>query len=281
MADDLNFEAHRDHLLRVAYGALGSVSEAEDVVQDAYLRFERADRDDIRDVRAWLTTVVGRLALDALDSARARREVYVGPWLPEPIVEDDPADRVSLDESVSMALMVLLESLSPAERTAFVLHDIFDVPFEEVAEAVGRTSESVRQLASRARRHVAAGRPRFPASRDEHREIVFAFGAAAVLGDFERLLELLDPDVVWRSDGGGKAQASLVPQHGAKKIAKAMVSLSALGPQEAAMPDVNGAPGVVLRAADGTMTVYAFTINAGRITEIHCIRNPDKLDHLQ
>lgn len=280
MADELSFEAHRAHLLRVAYGTLGSMSEAEDVVQDAYLRYRRADPDDIRDPRAWLTRVVGRLALDALGSARARREVYVGPWLPEPIVEDDPADHATLDDSVSMALMVLLESLSPAERTAFVLHDVFDVPFEEIAEAVGRTPEAVRKLASRARRHVEAGRPRFPASRDEHREIVFAFGTAAIAGDMDRLLELLDPDVVWRSDGGGKAWASRTPQHGAEKVAKAMIALSELGPQEATMPDVNGAPGVVLRAPDGTATVYAFTIDRGRITEIHCVRNPDKLTRL-
>ena len=158
----------RPRLLRLAYSELGDVGEAEDVVQEAWLRLERTDAEAIENLDGWLTTVVARLALDRLRSARARRETYVGPWLPEPVVSDDPADRVTLDESVSYALLTVLEQLSPAERTAFVLHDVFDVPFGDVAEVVGRTPEAVRQLASRARRRVTRERPRFPASRDEH-----------------------------------------------------------------------------------------------------------------
>ena len=200
------FAQARPRLLRLAYSELGDVGEAEDVVQEAWLRLERADAEAIENLDGWLTTVVARLALDRLRSARARRETYVGPWLPEPLVSDDPADRVTLDESVSYALLTVLEQLSPAERTAFVLHDVFDVPFGDVAEVVGRTPEAVRQLASRARRHVRRERPRFAASRDEHERAVRAFARAVAEGDLEGLVAVLDPDVVWTSDGGGRAR---------------------------------------------------------------------------
>src|SRR4051794_6702856 len=172
------FEAERAHLVRVAYGQLGSIAEAEDVVQDAWLRLQRVDAEEIRDLRAWLTTTVSRLALDALRSARMRRERSVGQWLPEPLVADtgaDPADRVTLDESVGMALLVVLESLSAGERVAFVLHDVFGAPFDAVAEVLGVSSDAARQLASRARREVEARRPRFPADRERHQEIVTTF----------------------------------------------------------------------------------------------------------
>jgi RNA polymerase sigma-70 factor (ECF subfamily) len=280
------FEAHRAHLVRVAYGTLGSVAEAEDVVQEAWLRLQRLeDAGAIRDVRAWLTTVVSRLALDALGSARARRERYVGPWLPEPLVEDlttpDPADRVTLDESVSMALMVVLEQLSPAERTAFLLHDVFDLGFEEVAAVVGRTPQAARQLASRARRHVQDGRPRFPASRDEHVEVVGAFAAACSEGDLDALVALLEPDVVWRSDGGGHVTASRKPQRGAAKVARGMLALARRPPRGAYLAQVNGAPGIVMRDGDGVLTVMAFTVAGARITAIDVMRNPEKLRHVR
>ena len=187
MTDAERFAEARPRLLRLAYSELGDLGEAEDVVQEAWLRLERVDAQAIENLDGWLTTVVARLALDRLRSARARRETYVGPWLPEPLVSDDPADRVTLDESVSYALLTVLEQLSPAERTAFVLHDVFDVPFGEVAEVVGRTPEAVRQLASRARRHVTQESPRFAASRDEHDRAVRAFAQAIAEGDLEGL----------------------------------------------------------------------------------------------
>ena len=189
------FEELRPHLRAVAYGTLGTLAEADDVVQEAWLRLEQTDVAEIRDLRGFLTTVVGRLALDALGSARRRREKYVGPWLPEPLVDDDPADRVTLDESVTMALLVVLETLSPAERTAFVLHDVFGMSFADVAEVVGRSPAAVRQLGARARKHVDEGRPRFPASREEHERIVGAFVGALGEGDVDAMLKLLDPDV--------------------------------------------------------------------------------------
>lgn len=275
------FEALRPHLLRVAYGTLGSLAEAEDVVQDAWLRAQRTDWSEVRDTKAFLTTVVSRLALDALGSARVRRETYVGSWLPEPIVEDlDPADRVTLDESVSMALMVVLESLSPAERAAFLLHDVFGVGFDEVADVVGRTPAAVRQLASRARKHVEAERPRFATTADEQTRVVQAFVHAAAEGDLDGLLAVLDPDVVWRSDGGGKVTAVRTPQRGAQVTAKAMATWGRRPWTDLRIARVNGAPGIVLRDSDGVLTVMAFTVDGGRITALDVVRNPDKLRHL-
>lgn len=300
------FEAERPYLRRLAYGTLGSVAEAEDVVQDAWLRLQRADSGAIRDLRAWLTTVVGRLALDALDAARTRRERYVGPWLPEPLVEaaggdaalgpvaagaatralgEDPADRVTLAEEVTTALLVVLERLSPAERTAFVLHDVFGLPFQEVAEVVGRTPAAVRQLATRARRHVEDGTPRFPASREEHAGVVAAFAEAWAAGDVDGLLSVLDPDVTFRSDGGGKVVAVLTPQHGADRVARTLAGFARAaarrgGDVRGGLADVNGLPGLVLRDGDVT-SVVSLTVDRGRIVAIDVVRNPDKLRHVR
>ncbi|MEV5707593.1 RNA polymerase sigma factor SigJ [Actinoallomurus sp. NPDC052274] len=276
------FEAERPRLLSVAYATTGSLAEAEDCVQDAWLRLRRLeDPSTIRELPAWLTTTVGRLALDALGSARVRRERYVGPWLPEPLVQDahadDPADRVTLDETVSMALLVVLERLSPAERTAFLLHDVFGIPFDEVAEVVGRTPVAVRRLASRARKHVEEGLPRFPPTYDEQRELVSAFMSACQGGDLERLVGVLDPEVTMRGDGGGKVPAVSRVEGGAEQVARLLVGFTAQPSVEVRIADVNGAPGLVLRDPAGVLTVMAFTVDAGRITAIDAIRNPDKL----
>ena len=274
------FEAHRGRLLRVAYATVGSVPEAEDCVQEAWLRLQAQDPASIRDMGAWLTTTVSRLAYDTLGSARARRERYVGSWLPEPLVadlDDDPAQRVTLDESVSMALLVVLERLSPAERTAFLLHDVFGLAFEEVADVVGRTPAAVRQLASRARKHVEDGRPRFPPSAAEQRRLVTAFAEACGNGDVQQLVALLDPDVVWRADGGGKATAAHPAEGGAQNVTRFLLALARRPPRSVRMASVNGAPGVVMRDADGVLTVIAFTVDAGRITALDVMRNPDKL----
>ncbi len=276
------FEALRPTLLRAAYRLLGSLADAEDVVQEAWLRLSRAPRsEEVRDLRAFTMTTVTRLSYDVLGSARARRESYVGPWLPEPLVEElDPSGRITLDESVSMALMLVLERLTPAERTAFVLHDTFGMPFEEIAEIVGRTPSAVRQLASRARRQVQASRPRVPVSAQKHLEVVSAFAAACADGDLERLLDLLDPDVVWRVDGGGNVNASLKPQRGALHVAKAMLALTRTKAPSGRPAIVNGAPGGVIINADGEMTVISITLDAGRIVAIDYVRNPDKLRHV-
>jgi RNA polymerase sigma-70 factor (ECF subfamily) len=281
----LEFERLRPYLRRIAYSHLGSVSEAEDVVQEAWLRLERAERPGIRDLRGWLATVVARLAIDALTSARARREHYIGTWLPEPLVatrgDEDLADRVTLDESVSMALLVVLESLTPAERSAFLLHDVFGYSFEKVAGIVGRSPQAARQLAARARRHVEAARPRFPATAAQQRQLLEAFLAAAASGDLEALLALLDPQVEYRSDGGGRVPAAGQVLRGAERVANALVAMAAhyRGALEVAVVEVNGAPGLLVEG-QGTVSVVALTVDAGRIRAIDVIRNPDKLRHL-
>jgi RNA polymerase sigma-70 factor, ECF subfamily len=274
------FEQARPRLLRLAYSELGDVGEAEDVVQEAWLRLERADAEAIENLDGWLTTVVARLALDRLRSARARRETYVGPWLPEPIVTDDPADHVTLDESVSYALLTVLEQLSPAERTAFVLHDVFDVPFDEVAVVVGRRPEAVRQLASRARRHVERERPRCTASSDDHDRAVRAFAQAVAEGDLEGLVAVLDPDVIWTSDGGGRATASRKPLRGGARVARAWVALGRTSTHEPIEIELNGQLGLVLPSGDGHRAALSLVVSDGRITRIDAIRNPDKLRRL-
>jgi RNA polymerase sigma-70 factor (ECF subfamily) len=275
------FSEARPRLMRLAYSELGDVGEAEDVVQEAWLRLERAEAETIENLDAWLTTVVARLALDRLRSARARRETYVGPWLPEPLVsDDDPADRVTLDESVSYALLTVLEQLSPAERTAFVLHDVFDVPFGDVAEVVGRKPEAVRQLASRARRHVKRERPRFTASRDEHERAVRAFAHAVAEGDLDGLVEVLDPEVVWTSDGGGRATASRKPVHGGSRVARAWAALSRRAVGEPIEMTLNGRLGLVVPSGDGHRAALSFVVSLGRIVRIDAVRNPEKLRRL-
>ena len=280
------FEQLRPYLLRVAYSHLGTVGEAEDVVQEAWLRLERTGRAEIRDLRAWLTTVVARLAIDALTSARARREQYVGMWLPEPLVatgraDEDLADRVSLDESVSMALLVVLEALTPPERSAFLLHDVFGYSFEQIADIVGRSPQATRQLAARARRHVEAGRPRFPATAAQQRQLLEAFVSAASSGDIDALLALLDPQVEYRSDGGGRVAAVAQVVRGAERVATMLAAMAAhyRGVVEAAVVEVNGAPGLLVEGG-GELSVVALTVDAGRVRAIDVIRNPDKLRHL-
>jgi RNA polymerase sigma-70 factor (ECF subfamily) len=285
-----SFEELRPRLFQVAYGILGSVAEAEEVIQDAWLRLERADRERIEDLGAWLKTVVARLSLDALRSARRRREAYVGEWLPEPLVgplpggEESAADRLSLDEAVAGALTLVLERLTPAERTAFLLHDTFGMPFADVAELVGRTPDAVRQLAARARRNVTDAGSRFQVGREEQERIVIAFAGACATGDLRQLLGLLDPDVVFRSDGGGRVIASRRPIRGAERVARALIALAkrqrSLPERSGRLASVNGRVGLVAHAGEAT-TVMSFTLEGGRIAAIDSIRNPEKLAHLK
>ncbi len=289
------FEAQRPYLLRVAYAILGSLSEAEDCVQEAWLRLARQpDVSAIRDLRAWCSTTVSRLALDALQSARVRREQYVGPWLPEPLLgtldlaggdgsraaAEDPADRVTLDESVSLALLIVLERLSPAERTAFLLHDVFGFTFEQTGEVTGRTAAAARKLADRARDHVDAGQPRFPPTREQQLEVVGAFVTACTEGDLEGLVVLLDPEVIWRTDGGGVVRAAQQVHQGAEKVARAMLALRRTGAASGQLVEVNGVPGILTTDHDGTLSVISLTVDDGRIVAIDIIRNPEKLTNL-
>lgn len=282
------FELHRNRLRGIAYRITGSVSDSEDALQEAWLRWQAlpADQvDRISEPRAWLTTVISRICYDQLTSARARRETYVGPWLPEPVVsEGGPEERAVLDESVSLALLRVMERLSPAERTAFVLHDVFAVPFPEIADALGRSAGAVRQLASRARRQVRAQAPRRSLDRAEHRRAVEAFRSAVLDGDFDALLAVLHPEVVWHSDGGGKVIAARVPVHGVERVAQVARRIARdYDPtaMRALLRDVNGAPGIVITAPEWDLTaVLGFTVHEGRITAVDFVINPDKLSHL-
>ena len=281
-----DFERLRPYLLRVAYSHLGSLDDALDVVQEAWLRLQRSGPDQVHDLRAWLTTVVARLSLDELTSARARRERYVGTWLPEPIVNSlgqsgDPSERVCLDESVSMALLIILESLSPAERCAFLLHDVFDYSLEEVAGILGRSLEATRQLAARGRRSVQARQPRHAVGADEQRRVVTAFLAACQSGKLETLIELLDPEVVFRSDGGGLVPAARTIFTGAERVARIAAALARKRPLVGAqLVPVNGASGLMIES-EGVLSIVAFTVSHGRISEINVMRNPTKLRHLR
>ncbi|MFI5782477.1 RNA polymerase sigma factor SigJ [Nocardia sp. NPDC051570] len=281
------FEEHRQYLRRLAYSTLGSLSDADDVVQEAWLRLQRwyenrSPGAEIDNLRAWLSTVVGRLALDQLGSARARREQYVGEWLPEPEVTtwEDPADRVTQDERVTTALLIVLESLSPAERTAFVLQDVFGMSGPEVAEVVGRTPAAVRQLASRARKHVEEGTPRFPASPGDHAKAVSAFAVAWRSGDLGALLGVLDDKVTLTADGGGKVPAIRQPVSGGELVARMFLGWYRAGDGGwGRRVLVNGRPGLMV--FDGHhLGVFSFIIEHDRITGITVVRNPDKLHNL-
>jgi RNA polymerase sigma-70 factor (ECF subfamily) len=281
------FDLARPRLNRVAYAVLGSRHEAEDVVSETWLRLAAADADEqVRDVDAWATVAVARAALDSLRSARSRREVYVGPWLPEPIVSShataDPADRVTLDESVSYAMLVVLESLTPAERTAWVLHDVFEMPFTEIAGIVGRTHPAVRQLAARARAHLESHRPRLDVAAAEHDRTVAAFLAAAAGGDLSALLAVLDPDVVCTSDGGGRVSAARKPVLGADRVARFVLGIgSKVLPEETIeVITVNGMSGLGVRRGSQLTAVVSLTVANGRVMRVDVIRAPDKLPQM-
>jgi RNA polymerase sigma-70 factor (ECF subfamily) len=276
------FAALRPRLVGVAYGLLGSVAEAEDVVQDAWLRLQRSDIDRIEDLTGWLVTTTSRLALDVLRSARTRREAYVGPWLPEPVeTAPDPADTVSLADAMSWAMLVVLETLSPAERAAFVLHDVFGLTFDEVAAALGRSAAACRKLASRAREHVEERRPRFDVDPRRHRAVVDAFAAAAGTGDFDRLLELLDPDAVMVSDGGGIVRAARNPIHGAERIARFLTGIRARNPGRVyRCAVVNGEAALVAFFGDQVDGVITLGVEDGRIARVDYVRNPHKFHGL-
>ncbi len=286
--------SERRQLINLAYRLLGSLAEAEDVVQETYARWyamSRQRQDAIESPGAWLTTVASRICLNLLGSARARRETYVGEWIPEPLPERaewitgqpggttaDPADRVTLDESVAMAFLVVLESMTPAERVAFILHDVFRYSFAEVAEIVGRSPAACRQLASSARRRIRASHaPASPAA--QQAGIVRAFKAAWEAKDIDALIGLLDPDATAIADGGGLAITFLLPIEGGEQIARAWVEIANRAPSNMTFLErtVNGQPGLVAQQDGVTVTVFAFEVAGDRIRHIWAVRNPEKL----
>ena len=289
------FEQHRRLLFTVAYQMLGSVADAEDVVQDTWLRWSATDRADVADPRAYLVRITSRLALDRLGSARSRRESYVGPWLPEPLLTGtstvagaapppDPDDAAVLGEQVSLALLVVLETLSPAERAVFVLREVFGLPAGEVAAILGRSEAAVRQTAHRAREHVRARQPRFDADRSAQRVVTERFLAACAGGDVEALLAALAPDVVLVTDGGGRAKAALRPIVGAQKVARFLMATAAQGLSipglRLEVTDVNGAPGVVAWVRGEPFMTMSLLLVDGLVERVLVVRNPEKLTGL-
>lgn len=275
------FVAHRRLLFTVAYEMLGSAADAEDVVQETWLRWAGVDHDAVRDPRAYLVRIVTRQSLNRLRTLVRRREEYVGEWLPEPLLTSpDVADDVELAESVSMAMLTVLETLRPAERAVFVLHEVFEVPYDEVAEAVGRTPATVRQIAHRAREHVAARQPRVHVDRSTRIAVVERFLAALQTGDVQALLDVLAPDVVLRSDGGGVVPAVRTPVLGAAAVARRLAQLGRLPHRPVVETTwLNGAPAARIDV-EGDVTAVSFLVEDGLITGIFAVRNPSKLTRL-
>jgi RNA polymerase sigma-70 factor (ECF subfamily) len=279
------FEGHRDHLRAVAYRMLGSVSDAEDAVQEAWIRLNRSDDAAIDNLGGWLTTVVGRVCIDMLRARQARRETHLDTWLPEPIVSTGqavgPEEQSLLAESVGLALLVVLETLTPDERLAFVLHDMFAVPFDEIASMLDKTPEAARQLASRARRRVQGTAAVPDSDLATQRRAVEAFLAAAREGDFDALIQVLNPDVVFRVDSGGRARELPPLLTGAQAVAGQAANGGPRFAQFCELVLVNGAAGLVLRRPDGIFGVAAMTVVNGKISEIDLILDPDKLAAVQ
>jgi RNA polymerase sigma-70 factor (ECF subfamily) len=284
------FDELRPSAFAIAYRMLGSVTEAEDVVQEGFLRLHRAREggEQIESPRAYLSTVVSRLSLDELRSARVRRETYVGEWLPEPLVasaDDDPARKLEMADSLSLAFLVLLESLSPEQRAAFLLREVFDEPYDRIAEIVGTSEQNARQLVTRARRHVAERRPRFEASRAQQEELATRFFAATKDGDLEGLEELLAHDAVLHSDGGGKVPSIKRAIHGRAKVARALVAGARAGARFGGFisrrQEVNGQPGALFFDREGRLAgVMILDVADGQIQAVSTIVNPEKLRHL-
>jgi RNA polymerase sigma-70 factor (ECF subfamily) len=284
--DQQSFNEYRKLLFSVAYRILGTVADAEDVVQDAWIKWSAADRSQVADPKSYLTRIASNLSMDRLRSTRHKRETYVGPWLPEPILTSgDTVDAITDAESVSMAMLVVLETLSPLERAVFVLKDVFDFSHAEIAEVLERSEPAVRQAAHRAREHVQARRPRFTADRTRQREVTDRFFAATTGGDINTLMELLSPDVTLWTDGGGKVRQAMRPVVGARTVAAWFARMSEVTYQgvrpadmNAERAEINGGPGMVFTGSGRVIaTVTLDFCPDGRITAIHNVANPDKL----
>ena len=280
-AEDV-FTEHRALLFTVAYEMLGSAADADDVVQDSWLRWAEVDHAAVRDPRAYLVRVVTRQALNRLRTLRRRREQYVGPWLPEPVATTpDVAEDVELADSVSFAMLVVLETLTPLERAVFVLREVFGFSYDEIAAATDRSADAVRQVASRARRHVEARRPRASDGGD-HDEVSARFLAAVTTGDVQGLMDVLAPDVVLLTDGGGIKKAALRPIEGADKVTRFLTALvgAETGTIEAEILDVNGSSGALGLLAGELDVAISLRTEGGRVAEIYVVRNPEKLDRI-
>ncbi len=290
---DQIFDQYRDLLIAVAYRILGQVADAEDVVQEAWIRWTNAQTSEVSDPRAFLVRVATRLSIDRLRRVKARRESYVGPWLPEPLLTGgDVAEHAALSESISMAMLVVLETLTPLERAVFVLREAFAMPYSEIAEVLGRSEPAVRQISRRAREHVREGRPRFDADQEERRRVTERFLEAAAGGDPNALMEILAPGVTLVADAGGRARAPRRPVHGAQKVAHFLAAIST--PQKMAqfllsvsteplpevdvrLAEVNGGPGIVVTAGGKPVSTIVLDVSGGLVQTIHLVANPEKM----
>jgi RNA polymerase sigma-70 factor, ECF subfamily len=284
--DGETFDAYRPLLFSIAYRMIGSVMDAEDIVQEAFLRWQQRDATAVASPKSYLTTVVTHLAIDYLRSARVRREQYVGQWLPEPLVTDESmieADPVALDESLSLAFLMLLERLTPIERAVFLLHEVFAYPFDEIARIVGKSSANCRQIALRARRHLGTDRPRFVSHRDEQERLTNQFMRAVASGDLTALLAVLADDAVAYSDGGGKVAAARRTVVGADHVGRFFIGVFAKAPPTFTfrIATINGQPTLVGELDGHTVGVYALEVAAGRVRAIRAVINPDKLHRLE
>lgn len=284
------FEIYRPLMFSIAYRMLGSAMDAEDIVQEAFLRYRKVDPKSIRSHKAYLATIVTRLSINALQTAHMRREVYIGPWLPEPLLAREariasPARQAVIDDSISMAFMVLLESLDPVERAVFLLREVFDYDYTEIAEIVGKQETTCRKLFSRARKHIREHRPRFKTSSREKRQILNHFLKAAEGGDLEGLLQVLSDDVTSWVDGGGKVHgAAIHPVHGRERVAKLIIAsirqMSMVFQFHTGIEMVNGEPALVARAGDDTLAVISAGTRHAKIHKLWIVGNPDKLKHV-
>jgi RNA polymerase sigma-70 factor, ECF subfamily len=285
------FESYRPMLFSIAYRMLGSAMEAEDMVQDTFLRYQATPPDSIRSLKNFLGTVITRLCLNHLNSARMQRETYIGPWLPEPVLTEatpwlvSPAAHASQSESISMAFLVLLESLTPDERAVFLLREVFDYEYEEIAHILGKEPATCRQLLSRAKKHVAEHRPRFTSTPEEQRQIVGRFMEAVVGGELDGLMNLLAEDVTLWADGGGKVRgAATHPIHGRNPVASFILASPRFAQGQRLtyeITEINGEPGIILRGDEGLTVVMSMEVAGGRIQQMRFVANPEKLKGLQ
>lgn len=286
-----SFNRHRSHLTSVAYRMLGTLDEAEDVVQDAWLRWQGADTDTIRNARAWLTTVVTRLAIDHLRAAKRRREDYVGPWLPEPVIDmpltdaqrhETPEESAERADEISLALLAILEQLGAEERAAFLLRETFDYDYDELAGVLGKSEAACRQLVSRAKKRIADGRPRFTPDPAAHRRLAAAFAEAALSGDAAQLAALMADDIRLWSDGGGQVRAALRVLEGPQEVAYVLLSVLSRSPSDMEIREclVNGLPAYFVEQQGEPFMTVSFEVADDRITAIYIVRNPDKLAHV-
>ena len=288
MSPIAQFENYRPLMFAIAYRMLGSAADAEDVVQDAYLRYQAVPPETIVSPKAFLSTVVTRLSLTRLQSAHMQRETYIGPWLPEPVLTDQdlrssPTEQLNWQDSLSMAFLVLLEELTPPERAVFLLREVFDYEYVEIAEMIGKEETTCRQLFSRAKKHIAARRPRFTPNREEHRRLLDRFMQAVRTGELDGLMQLLADDVTLWADGGGKARgAALHPLHGREVVARFVLASTRFveGDYRIDISEINGEPAVILRVAGQARVVLFITVAHDQLQEIRALGNPDKLKHV-